>query len=400
MRKTFKYTVTILALLCFFTTKAQDTLHKGEFSPLFEKGKNYEILSSLDKTYTGKVIEENKTDVIVFNQTENMKYILPKNEIKEIRVLDDDPTPIVNSGTAPTTTMVNSNQGSFIPQFEKNKNYNITTVYGTKYRGTVAEETKESIVIRDKRTNTKHSVKKSEIKEVKSANGRTPAGSRFDDSYYSNFYMLSENALPFEKGSMNATTHIIIENCNYAFNKHWSISTNVFIILPISLGVKCSYEISKDLYFGANVYVYAVPGDSSAIYKFPLAGGNIKVTKGDNNRNFTIGLGGMMIDDKNPHHAGRSSTYYPIYYLNFAYTNRFSKHAAFNIENFLFPMAFSNPRGSINLNLTGASIKWIKSPSTQWNFGFYGLYLGDLIKLNTKSKVIPIPYISYARYLR
>jgi hypothetical protein len=174
----------------------------------------------------------------------------------------------------------------------------------------------------------------------------------------------------------------------------------VLLILPISIGVKCSYEIGRDLYIGGNVYMYAVPGDSNKIYQVPLVGGNVKITKGNNNRNFTLGVGGMMIDDNDPHHAARSSTYFPIYYLNFAYTNRFSKHAVFNVENFLFPMAFSNPRGSINLNLTGVSIKWIRNPSVQWNFGCYGLYLGDLIKLNTKSKIVPIPYLSYARYLR
>ncbi|MBP9068520.1 MAG: hypothetical protein KBG47_03375 [Bacteroidia bacterium] len=291
---------------------------------------------------------------------------------------------------------------AYTPQFELGSYYQITTVYGSEYRGEVVEETKLGFVLLDKRSNLKHRLYKSDIKEIKPINSKVKNNiGRFDDDYYSNYYMLSENALPYESGAVNATCHYFIENVNYAFTENWSISMNVLLFLPSSVGVKCSYEISKDLYFGANVYLWALPTENNIeVYSVPILGAGARITKGDNNTNFTIGAGALAIKDFDQVNTPTQKLdYTPVYYLNFAYANRFAKHAALNIENFLFPQAFSNPRGSVNLNLTGASIKWIRNENIQWNFGCYGMYLGDLTKLTTNSKIIPIPYISYTQYM-
>lgn len=392
MRQVHKYLLTILATLCLFSAEAQDTIPKKDFVPLFEKNKTYEIRSNMGKVYSGRVIEETELEIIVLNEAQNMKYILTKKEIEEIQEIN------VATPQDPVNNASNTSE-DFTPQFEKGKYYEITTVHGTKFRGNVSEETKTTIVVRDKRSNAKHTINKSEIKEVKTVNGRTPAAARFDDNYYSNFYMLTENALPFEKSSIIATTHLVLENITYSFNEHWAITTNVLIFLPISVGVKCSYEISKDLYFGASTYAYALPTDSSG-YNVPFIGGIARVTKGDNNRNFTLSAGGILVDNEDVHTQGRSTKYVPVYYVNFAYANRFANRWVFNIENFLFPQAFSNPRGSVNLNLTGLSFKWVRNRDVQWNFGCYGLYLGDLAKLGSNSKIFPLPYISYTQFLR
>jgi hypothetical protein len=295
------------------------------------------------------------------------------------------------------------NTDFFTPQFDKDKYYQITTVYGTQFRGTVIEETRVDITLLDKRSDLKHKIIKSDIKEVK------PIGisakdniSRFDDDYYSNYYMLSENALPFKEGAVTATTHYFVENIHYAFNENWSVSLNVLLFLPASVGVKCSFEISRNLYFGANAYVWALPDDNMGNYQIPFMGMGARVTKGDDNTNFTIGVGGVAIKnfDNTIRSALRTNEYYPVYFLNFGYTSRFAKHGAFNIENFLFPQAFAVANQSINLNLTGFSIKWIRDTGTQWNFGCYGMYLGDLTKLNSNSKVLPIPYLSYTQFIR
>jgi len=292
---------------------------------------------------------------------------------------------------------------AFTPQFELGKYYQITSIYDTEYKGEVVEETSKDVVILDRKANMKRRLAKKEIKMIKPINASIKNNiGRFDDDYYTNYYMLVENALPYEKGSVNATTHYFIENINYAFSENWSLSMNVLLFLPASIGIKCSYEISKDLYFGANVYMWALPTDNSlGVYSIPLIGAGVRITKGDNNTNFTIGAGGLAVKDFNQVNTPMQKLdYTPVYYLNFAYANRFAKHAAFNIENFLFPQAFSNQRGgSVNLNLTGASIKWIRNEDTQWNFGCYGMYLGDLTKLNTNSQIIPIPYISYSQFI-
>ena len=291
---------------------------------------------------------------------------------------------------------------AFTPQFELGKYYQITSIYDTEYKGEVVEETSKDIVILDRKSNMKHRLHKNEIKMIKPINASIKNNiGRFDDDYYTNYYMLVENALPYESGSINATTHYFIENINYALSENWSVSMNVLLFLPASIGVKCSYEISKDLYFGANVYMWALPADNTmGVYSIPLVGAGARITKGDNNTNFTIGAGAVAVKNFDQVNTPvQKLDYTPVYYLNFAYANRFAKHAALNIENFLFPQAFSNPRGSINLNLTGVSIKWIRNEDTQWNFGCYGMYLGDLTKLNTNSQIIPIPYISYSQFI-
>jgi hypothetical protein len=289
----------------------------------------------------------------------------------------------------------------FTPQFDQNKYYQIITKYGAQFRGRVINETEKDIVFQDRRGNTKHTIYKSDIKEV------TPMGlsskeniSRFDDDYYSNYYMLAENVLPFKEGSFNATTHYLVENCNFAFSEHWAASVNIIFILPTSIGVKCTYPIGKDLHLGGNVFVWGLPGDANSSYYVPFMGASAKITKGDNNTNATLGAGTLLIKDfDKAHNAGRSSDYTPLYYVSFAYTNRFSKHGAFNVESFLFPLFISRSYTQANLGMTGVSIKWIRDTNVQWNFGCYGLYLGDLRNLNSKSKVIPLPYLSYSYFI-
>jgi hypothetical protein len=289
----------------------------------------------------------------------------------------------------------------FTPQFDQTKYYQILTKYGAQFRGKIIEESEKDITLQDRRGNLKHHIYKSDIKDVKPLGINTKENiSRFDDDYYSNYYMLAENVLPFKEGSFNATTHYLVENCNYAFSEHWSASLNIIFILPTSIGVKCSYQIGRDLYLGGNVFVWGLPDDNSK-YSVPFLGASAKITKGDNNTNFTLGAGSIVIKDfDKPHNAGRSSDYVPLYYLNFAYTNRFSKHGAFNLESFLFPLFISRAYTSANLGLTGVSIKWIRDTNTQWNFGCYGVYLGDLRNLSSKSKVLPLPYLSYAYFIK
>lgn len=289
----------------------------------------------------------------------------------------------------------------FTPQFDQSKYYQIVTKYGAQFRGKVIHEAERDITFQDRRGNLKHIILKSDIKDV------TPLGisskdniSRFDDDYYTNYYMLAENALPFKEGMLNTTSHYLIQNYNYAFSEHWTVSLNFIFIFPTSLGVKCSYPIGKDLYLGGNVFAWGLPGDNNN-YSVPFLGASAKITKGDDNTNATFGAGTLVIKDfDKAHNAGRSSAYVPLYYVNFAYTNRFSKHGAFNVESFLFPSFISRSYTSANLGITGVSLKWIRDTNTHWNFGCYGIYLGDLTKLSSHSKVVPLPYIAFSQFIK
>jgi len=292
-------------------------------------------------------------------------------------------------------------RNTFIPQFTKGQYYQITSIYETKYRGLVTEETADGIVVVDKKTNTKHHLKKQEIKQVtpiKTLSSLKP--DRFDDDYYTNYYMIAENALPFKKDGANNTAHyFLLQNFNYNFSENWALSVNILGFLPTSIGVKCSYPIADDIYFGGNVYVYGLPKANFNGYSVPLLGGMARITKGDNNTNFTLGAGVMAVNNKldSSSSIGKSALFSQVYYLYFAYANRISKKLAVNAESFIFPQAFSNGRGgTVNLNITGVSLKWLRHPTVHWNFGCYGVYLGSLTKLTKNSKIFPIPYLSYA----
>ncbi len=290
---------------------------------------------------------------------------------------------------------------SFTPQFEPGRYYMITTIYGGTYRGLVIEENLKDFVILEKKTNTKQRLFKYQIKEVSIINAsKAFQAPRFDDNYYTNYYMISENALPFKKRGFNSTSHyFLISNLNYSFNEHWGISMNLLIFLPSSVGVKCSYKVAQDIYFGANAYAYVVPNTNFHGLFCPIFGSAARVTKGDNVVNFSLGGGVMAIrNDNNNFSTQNQDPYFPIYYLNFSYANRFSKHLAINIESFVFPQTISYSRSNTNLNLTGVSLKWIRNYADHWNFGCYGAYIGSFTNLNKSSRIIPLPYIGYSTF--
>jgi hypothetical protein len=289
------------------------------------------------------------------------------------------------------------NEVIVINKYDKGKTYKFTTIYGTIYKGRVKEETIEYIVIVEKKTNREVKLNSNEVKEFEEIkNAKAYSVGRFDDDYYTNYVMISENALPFRKQGFSSCYHyFLMQNLNYSFNEHWAVSTNLLVFLPSSIGVKCSYKIAEDIHFGANTYIFGLPIDNS--FRSPLFGGAARVTKGNDNTNFTVGGGIMGI--RNPDSLNRvSSPFVSLYYLNFSYSTRFAKHAAFAVENFVFPQSISYQQKPLNINLTGVCIKWVRNPNEHWNFGCYGLYVGSLIKLNKDSQIFPIPYVSYSAF--
>lgn len=289
---------------------------------------------------------------------------------------------------------------SFIPKYDKNLYYTISTIYGVNYTGPIAEETKNEIVIINRKTNTKHAVLKTDIKASKSISARelykVP---KFDDGYYSNLHIMTQNALPFRRDGVSATAHYFAyNNICYAFNENIAITTNILVFLPVSIGLKSSFKLSEDLYMGANAFVFGLPNENS--YYSPLFGCGLKLTKGTDESNFTLGAGAaaFRITDSTQL-IYRTSKYQPVYYLSFGYSSRFSARFAFSIESILFPQASIGTYSQASLNMTGAAIKWLRNTEDHWTFGCYGLFLGKLTQLNTKSTILPIPYVGYSVYL-
>lgn len=286
---------------------------------------------------------------------------------------------------------------SIVTMYDKTKWYKFTTIYGTVYKGKVIQETIDVVVISEKKSKREIKLNRSEIKAFEEIQGsKAYEAGRFNDEYYSNYVIISENAMPFRKQGFSSCYHyFLLQNLNYSFNEHWAVSTNLLLFLPSSIGVKCSYKIAEDIHFGANTYIFGLPIQNG--YTSPLFGGAARITKGNDNTNFTIGGGIMGI--RNPDSLNRkSSPYVSLYYLNFGYSTRFAKHAAFAVENFVFPQSISYQQKPLNINLTGVCLKWVRNSNEHWNFGCYGLYVGSLIKLNKDSQIFPIPYVSYSAF--
>ena len=124
------------------------------------------------------------------------------------------------------------------------------------------------------------------------------------------------------------------------------------------------------------------------------------ITKGNDISNVTLGGGIMGVNNEINKNSSSTnqSPYTPLYYLNIAYANRFSKHFAVNFENFLFPQNVPYQQKIVNINITGVSLKWLVNKNNHWNFGCHIVYVGNITGLTKNSNATPIPYIGYSSF--
>ncbi len=277
-------------------------------------------------------------------------------------------------------------------RFIKNQEYEITLTNGTLVKGIFTQEEKDNITLIHQETQQEYEINKSQIKSVKHV---LPSPEKLKDyrRCLSNYYFLAENALPYEKEKASFTSHyFLFTTASYAPNENWSVTSNILIVLPTSLGVKCSYKISDGLYFGAGAYVYFFRLNDSInsknYFTFPLTGITARVTKGNSYRNFSFGGGihGVKEEDSNGNYYMKNMKYMPIYSFYFALNHQFAKSFCLTAESRLFPQIY--------LNTTGAGIKYLRR-QTEWNFCLYGIYLGKTIQLTKRSGIIFLPYVSY-----
>lgn len=279
-------------------------------------------------------------------------------------------------------------------KFITGKQYEVTLNNGSRVTGFLTEETNELITLEDKINKQWYEINKRDIKSAKQVYDKSNKTNNLNYKEPStNNYLISENALPFEKKRLSYNSHyFLLNNFSYAITENWSLSTNVFVFLPVSFGVKCSYKIGNNLYISSNAFVFGFPQRDSANgtnqFILPFMGNMVRITKGDKFRNFTLGgsINGVKEPDSRGVYNMRTNKYIPIYTALFAFTNQFSKSLSINFETRIFPQVY--------LNISGISLKWIRGKS-DWNFGCYGMYLGKITQLNTKSQIVPLPYISY-----
>jgi len=289
--------------------------------------------------------------------------------------------------------LYSQNQGvGYTAKFIPGRQYEITMKNESVVKGVLVNDDKQTIYLKDNEKDDEYEINKSDIvwvKQILSANDLKPPYHRA----FIRSYILADNALPYEKGASLTGHYFLFNNITYAFNEHWAFSGNMLLVLPVSMGIKCSYKLAGDIFFGGSAYLYGVPMRDSlrnkSYYSLPLMGSMLRLTKGNEFRNFTFGAGIHGIKEPDPGGAYIMSNWKYLQAINvfFALNHQFSKSFSVVAESRLFPQ--------IMLNTTGAGIKIIK-PNTEWNFSIYGLYLGKTTQLNSKSSILPLPYISYS----
>jgi hypothetical protein len=280
-----------------------------------------------------------------------------------------------------------ADSSEFIPQYRRGMMYHVKTTMGTAYLGFLAEETKDYITLENRKDKQFYELKKSEITVIRPISDRNVFDETVGINYHAGIYLFSASSIVFEDKPEISINYqwFLFDNVSFSLHKNWDVTVNsIFLYYPTSIGIKCAYQVGKDIYLGGNVFVGGM-SDRSA-HNFLLAGGALaRITKGTSNNNFSFS-GGMLgiysdaIRGRNP--------FLNIPFASFAYCNRFSEKWGISIESFYFPQSQSG--------LAGCGFKFLKNKESAWSFGCY-TYLSTVNnQLSFSRHAIPIPFVNYS----
>ena len=277
----------------------------------------------------------------------------------------------------------------FQPRYKRNVNYTVRTRHGDIYSGYVKEETKEFVVFQNRITHETVELRKTEIIRITEAKGRDLTSEVLGENLHAKNYMLLSSAFIFEKGKVSTNSHwLLLENIDYAITDNWAISLNTLAFYPITLGVKCAYQLNDDNYVGANIFGIAniTSGNSSSLLFGYGAQG--KFTKGNSNKNFTIS-GGILGLNSDLFYTTSTGPFVNLGFISAAYCNRFSKKVALNLEGWYLP--------ATSAGLAGFGFKFVDDEVTCWTLGCFALLnsYDNTVKLNLKT--LPIPYFGVSK---
>jgi hypothetical protein len=279
-----------------------------------------------------------------------------------------------------------SDSSQFVPQYHKGIMYHVKTSMGLTYTGFIIEEEKDYITLESKKDKEIYSLKKKEIVSARKLSEKKVYNEFAGTNYHANTYLCSGSSLLYDKPETTVNYQwFFLDNISYSMNEHWDLTVNSIFIYPVTIGVKCAYEIGPETYLGGNVFAGGFSNGSAPSLLIGY-GGLARLTKGNTNNNFSVSAGVLgifsdAIQGPNP--------FLNLPFGAFAYNNRFREKWAVCVETFYFPQ--------VQGGLAGGGFKFLKNKETAWSFGCY-TYLSTVNnQLNIDYRAIPIPFINYSR---
>jgi len=282
----------------------------------------------------------------------------------------------------------------FVRVFRQGQRYELLTKDGFRYRGEVTGETRDSVqVLSGVAAKELFWLAKQDLESFSPETApRIPHASEYGDNDHAGTYMFSSSAYPFEEGEARTTGHwLLLENIDYALSDNWAVMFNTIAFYPVSVGVKCAYQVGEQEYLGANVYAVGDPISGSPGRSLFGYGGSIRFTRGSTNNNITAAAGVFGINTQ-IYYTVRNIPYVNMPYFSLAYTNRIRKKIALTMEGWYLP--------EIGSGLGGAAVKFVGNDHFCWTVGCFTYISNGDQGLNVNLGAIPLPYFSLARRFR
>lgn len=216
------------------------------------------------------------------------------------------------------------------------------------------------------------------------------SGEHVRKNRFANKYFLANSALPINKGELSVSTiYYAAVSIDYGVTDKFSIGLSTTLYgMPLTLNLKTSYKIGKQLYLGPELHLgwlWAIP---NSFFSY----GAMKLTRGTSNNNFTFS-GGYLITNINDNFSSNNNYYSQYYFINGSLMKRLNPRLALiaeawgfgNINNKMFPGA-----------VAVLGLKTMKKERSSWTFSFVTFIFQDKGVSSTRTFVIPIPFIGWS----
>jgi hypothetical protein len=266
--------------------------------------------------------------------------------------------------------------------------YNIVTTVGTKYTGFLTDETKDYVVIEDKKHGQTHELRKDQLVLMRAVSDGKVYESLLSEYAFADNYMLSGSSVMYDKPDVSIRYHwFAIDNINFKVNRHWDISVNSIAIYPTSLGFRYACQIAPDTYLG---FSGSFVGNISHRYVsnyFLGYGGLARISRGNPNHNVSVSAGLLGINSEILNMRTKD-LFVNIPFGSLAVSERLGEKWTLCGEGFYFPQ--------IQAGFAGVGVRFAQHQYTAWTFGCY-TYVSLLNnQFRAGQKIVPIPYIGYA----
>ena len=296
-------------------------------------------------------------------------------------------------------TQVFSQTDSLVKPIKNPKLCEITMRDGSSYKGHIEKQNDSTICLKSSSGVViyipKHNVSNIDFAKGTVSHDTSGVMQIHSPGIYNYYYTTSSNAFLFKKGEIyGSTNYLIFGNINYAFNRNFSLGVSTSIIgVPMGLHAKANFELSHKFYLGFEAVI------GSLMYINPKTwgtGGTLKLTYGDEHKNFTF-YGGYFDAEYwvKPQRKGRRGrppvttpgNYYLSYATGFAgvaFSSRISDKTHFVADFFAFPL--------ISIYTASIGLRGSSKQKISWSGGFQ--FVINVIP--AVNRTYPVPYFGFS----